>query len=60
MNCVEYEGVEVERSATANGNDSQRQGLFVVPRPSGRQEGEVVRRTVEILDFQLARGLMPS
>jgi hypothetical protein len=60
MSCVEYESVEVERSASEKGNGAQRTKPFPVPVRSGRHQDEVVRRVADILDFELAQGLMPS
>jgi len=59
MSCVEYESLELEGSASGNGNDAWPKP-FLVPGRSGRHEGEVVRRVAEILDFELSQGLMPS
>jgi len=60
MSCVEYESVEIEESTSEKERETQRSKPFGAPRGRVRPGDQVASRVAEVLNFQLARGSMPT
>jgi len=60
MSCVEYERMRIEESTSEKQGETQGLKPFVVPSIRVRPDDQVARRVAEVLDFELARGSMPT
>jgi len=60
MNCVGYESVGIEDFTSKQEGRTQRAKLLAVPGGRARLGDQVACRVAEVLDFELARGGMPT